>query len=263
MKATYITFLLSIILISCISYSEPLTDGPDNDTIEEHNGLLTKLVDMQVMEQKLFNRLTPGTDAQESSNIVSNIKKIATYRNNLFDKLLSDATAVIDMSPEMEKNNILFGEIKNELGKMKHSVSFNKTQKFENMKMAEINNYYNERSKAYVSLFKFLFYCSIPLLILSVLINRNILPNVYGNILIGIVLLFTIVWGGTRYYDIISRDNMNFNEYAFDGDFNTRTAPAGFSGPAVLPGCIDEACCNEGTIYDKSKGVCVIPSSKN
>jgi hypothetical protein len=130
------------------------------------------------------------------------------------------------------------------------------------MKMAEINNYYNERSKAYVSFFKFLFYCSIPLLIISVLINRNILPSMYGKILIGIVLFVILFWGGTQYYDIISRNNMNFDEYDLGHEFNTEnTAPRGLEGSLMPTGCINSSCCAPGTIYDNSKGLCVIPSS--
>ena len=264
MKATYITFLVSIIIIACVSNTEALTNAKDStDAIkQEHRQLLKNIAKAQTVEQSLYNHIK--TDPTETTKIVSSINQMAQYRNKLFDKLLSDSTTAIKTTPEMEQNNILFGEINDELGKINQQVSFNKNQKFEHMKQAEINNYYNERSKAYVSFFKFLLYCSIPLLIISVLMNRNIIPSMYGNILISIVIFIMIFWGGARYYDIISRNNMNFDEYDLDWEFDTGggSLPSGFQGPS-LTGCIDEGCCAKGTIYDKDNGVCVLPLAKN
>jgi hypothetical protein len=264
MKATYITFLCIIIFIACFSNTEPLTNQPVSaDAMkQEHKGILNNIVKSQNVEQQLYNNLK--TKPNQTTNIINSINKLSDYRNTLFDKLLTESNTAINVTPKMEQENQLFGEINDELGKMKQQLSLNKNKKYENMKMAEINNYYNERSKAYVSFFKFLFYCSIPLLIISVLMKQNILPIMYGNVLIGIVLFFTIFWGGARYYDIISRNNMNFDEYDLDWEFDTGgTAPGGFEGSLFPAGCIDENCCAKGTIYDKSKGVCVIPSSQN
>jgi len=265
MKATYITFLLIIIFIACFSYTEPITNPTisTNDMKQEHQKLLKNILHMQTVEQSLYNNLK--ADPKSSSNTVSNINKISNYRNRLFDKLLNESNEAIKVTPKMEQENQLFGEINNELGKMKQLVSLNKNKKYENMKMAEINNYYNDRSKAYASFYKFLFYCSIPLLIISVLMKRNIIPSMYGNILIGIVLFITLFWGGAQYYDIISRNNMNFNEYDLGGDFDTGdTEPSELEGGSLWStGCIDDSCCAKGTIYDKSKGLCVIQPTQN
>ena len=265
MKAIYITFLVIIILVACVSNTEALTNVDDSTSAlkQEHNLMLKNIAKMQTVEQSLYNSIK--TNPKETSNIISSIKKMEQYRNKLFDKLLSESDTAIKITPEMEQNNILFGEINDELGKMEQHLSINKNKKYEKMKMAEINNYYSERSKAYVSFFKFLFYCSIPLLVISILMKQNIVPSKYGNVLIGIVLFVTIFWGGLRYYDIISRDNMNFNEYDFDSEFDTEgSAPSGFSGDSLMPtGCIDESCCAKGTTYDNAKGVCVITGTKN
>ena len=196
---------------------------------------------------------------------ISNINNMAKYRNTLFEKLLAESENSSSQSPKTKKDSILLDNITDEVDKMKQLLALNENKQHENIKMAKINNYYSDRSKAYISFFKFLFYCSIPLLLLAVLINRNILPSRYGNILIGIVLICTIFWGGSIYYDIISRDNMNFNEYDFDNDFDTNggTPPRGFEGSFWPTGCTNEDCCAEGTIYDDTNGICVAPSTKN
>jgi hypothetical protein len=270
MKATYITFLFIIIFISCFSSIEPFTDKNSdvdasfaiNTTKEmgaKHRNLLDKIRTTQFTEQALYDNLT--NDPTSSSNNISHINMIAAHRKKLFAKLLTDYNTVTKVSPKLAEEDELFGEIKTELGKRQHQLSTG--DKFENMKMAEINNYYNLRSKAYISFFKFLFYCSIPLLIISVLMNRNILPIMYGKILIGIILFIIIFWGGTQYYDIISRDNMNFEEYDLGHEFDTDDIGGG-SGQFPFPtGCINSTCCSEGTIYDSSIGACVIPPSEN
>lgn len=266
MNATYITFLITIILIASLSNTEGLTNEENNtaDMKAEHNQLLKDLTQSQGVEQALYNNLKNGPT--DNDNIVNNINKMAEYRTSIFDKLLNLSRKSSTRSPKHDTESKLLDEITNEITLLKQQISSTKNSKPENIKQAEINNYYSERSKAYVLLFKQLFYCSWPLLIISVLMNRRILPSRYGVPLIGIVLLFTIYWGGSIYYDIISRDNMNFNEYDFESNFNTTatsTPPRGFEGSFWATGCTNEDCCAKGSIYDTSKGVCVIPSEKN
>ena len=86
MKLTYIAFLLAILLIACLSNTEPLTNTVDNMK-QEHKQILKNIVHMQSVEQSLYNNLK--TSPKKSYNIVQNINKIADYRNKLFNKRTS------------------------------------------------------------------------------------------------------------------------------------------------------------------------------
>ena len=274
MNEIYMLFLLSIIIISGLSDTEPIEsfagsqhDGEPPNFVEMNpnqiRGAISELRKNMEENNNLQVHLLSTVGGPNTGQNITTRNKIqsleAERSQKMFELQQKVATASL-INPKMKENKKLFGKINSELGKVNKHFAFTEDKKFENMKMAEINNYYNDRSKAYVKFFKFLFYCMIPILILALLINRNIIPTLYGNILLGIFIFFILIWGGSRYYDLISRNNMNFNEYDYDSDFNIDEVNLG-SGDASTPvGCFNEHCCNDGTEYNEEEGICeVIP----
>jgi len=110
---------------------------------------------------------------------------------------------------------------------------------------------------------KIIIYILVPVIILTFLYNKNILPSMIYYILMVIVSLIGAVFLIKRYVSIISRDNMNYDTYNWP--FDASTAPTG-SGNSEDPWgtsnnlgtCVGEYCCSEGQIYDVSLNVCVI-----
>ncbi len=97
----------------------------------------------------------------------------------------------------------------------------NKEQEFNNIKlnnneklrMIQINQYYNEKYKAQISLMKLIIFFSIPLLIMTILYNKGILSRNITYSLGFLIFIVGIIMIIGRIIDINSRDNMNFSEY--------------------------------------------------
>jgi hypothetical protein len=109
----------------------------------------------------------------------------------------------------------------------------------------------------------------IPIIILTILANKEILPPKLYAFLMGLILLLGIMSIGSQLIDISSRDNMNWDEYYWY--FNKDKAPSDTTiGDITNPWeknslsltCIGSACCYEGSTYDSTQNICV-PDESN
>jgi hypothetical protein len=139
-----------------------------------------------------------------------------------------------------------------------------------NMRMTEINTYYGEQYKSYIELIKSIIWFSLPILILSILKQKELLPESILNLLIGLVLLMGISYTLWIYYDFSRRSNMNFSEYEWDfskpakSDEKPSTIVKDENGMKSLSetlgmGCIGMECCSDGMTYDPVLNKCVSP----
>jgi hypothetical protein len=132
---------------------------------------------------------------------------------------------------------------------------------YNKLKIVEINTYYGKSYNAHAGLMKSIVFFCIPILILSFLLNREILPQSVGIILISIIIVWAVISITRQIFDMINRDNMNYDEYNWR--FNAATAPKGNIGPVTDPWasvselCIGSECCNEGSTYDSTKNLCI------
>ena len=111
------------------------------------------------------------------------------------------------------KKKILVDMAEQELNQVKKNInSYDKT--FDNkMRMVEINTYYNKKYKAYANLVYLLIILTLPILVLSILRKRNLLPATIVDVLIAIIMVLGGYLVLRNIYDLMWRDNMNFDEY--------------------------------------------------
>jgi len=140
-----------------------------------------------------------------------------------------------------------------------------------NMRMTEINTYYGEQYKAYIEVLKIVVWFSLSVLILTILKNMGILPDIVLNGLLGVVILGGLFYTLWLSYDISLRDRMNFSEYdwgfskpsksdaTYDKNAKDKNAMKGLSDSLGL-GCIGEECCSDGMTYDADLNKCVGPN---
>jgi hypothetical protein len=137
-----------------------------------------------------------------------------------------------------------------------------------NMRMTEVNTYYGEQYKSYIELIKSIIWFSLPILILSILKQKELLPESILNLLIGLILLMGISYTLWIYYDFSRRSNMNFSEYEWDfskpakSDDKPSTMVKDENGMKSLSdtlgmGCIGMECCSDGMTYDPVLNKCV------
>lgn len=248
---------------------------------------ITSIQDLQNMEQKLqsgFDSLSPD---QKSATLMK-MQELTQMRVNLFNLLKEDYTRDAQESTSELQNQVATLRIVEEnLADAKEQLRTLEDQRNNKMRMVEISTYFSEKYKAYNELFKLIIYVSIPVILLIVIGNMNLIPEKYVSkenshnfflILIVVVGLYGLFQILNKTYDIVSRDNMNFNEYDFDLDFDLDKLAAqnnfldNAGGNGVLGydakefeklaedmhlGCVDSYCCADGTMYDSLKKQCI------
>ena len=79
----------------------------------------------------------------------------------------------------------------------------------------EIRKYYEDKMKTQISIIKTVIIICIILLAIGFLYKMNILNTNFYIVLIGIGLAFIVIFTIGKLFDILIRDNYNFDEYAF------------------------------------------------
>ena len=104
----------------------------------------------------------------------------------------------------------------------------------------------------------------VPILILAILHNKGILPTNFYYILIAIIALIGGIFIWRIVFSIVLRDRMNYQ--AYDWYFDPSTAPTSTTTSTKDPweisskfgGCVGDACCSDGLVYDSSLNQCIV-----
>ena len=250
-----------------------------NKSIESQKKLLQEIKDIQNIEKQLYKSLEVSSASPESSlpnelDVIKNINKYSNLRTNLYNNLKNTYSATQN-NVIVSRNNLVdeyavVKVIENEMNSAKKNLNALKNNRYDKLRMVEINTYYGKRYEAYSKLMRTIVFICIPLLILAILIKNQILSENIGGILIsiniavGAIILFYII------YDMSVRDNMNYDEY--DWPFNPDSIDADEienesdqpkdpeenpSSSSYVYGCVAEECCSDGTKYDESTKKCV------
>ena len=199
------------------------------------------------------------------SNLFNNLKDIYVYEQGNVSESRNDLVNQMTTA----------GIIENELNNAKKTLGALEAEKSNSLRMVEINEYYGKRYGAQADLMKTITLFCIPLLILAILMQKEIIPKSIGGGVMSLILAFAVIYCGRMWYDIISRDNMNFDSYNWywnksandttvaeydeeqmGGDVNK--AENEFAGLGRdLGTCIGDACCSNGMTFDDTKKQCV------
>lgn len=258
-----------------------MTDNSKNfDSLQEINQqVLKNISQLQTQERELYKSLDDvSLSTEKKKNIVNQINEISQIRINLYASLkdmfsfykgnvgasrttLGQSIAAIDV-------------LENELNQSKIRLNQIEDQKFNKLRLVENNTYFGKRYNAHSTLMKIIVITCIPIIILTVLANKGILPpNIYKLLSI-IILVIGIIMIGLNLIDIFNRDNMNWDEYNWYFDkanapsHNADTDKYASINPWSFPSmtCIGSDCCYDGSTYDSTKNICVpndIYSKKN
>jgi len=145
-----------------------------------------------------------------------------------------------------------------------HKLDLEKGNK---LRTTEINTYYGEEYKAYIDLLKIIFLFCMLFLVLTIVKNINIIPEMILNIVMGIVIVSGIGYTLWILYDISLRDKMNFSEYnwVFSKPKNIEPPPPPFENNDDMDnknfglGCFGVECCSDGMSYNEVLNKCVNP----
>jgi hypothetical protein len=249
-----------------------MTDNSANfDNLQERNQQsLNNISQLQKQEKKLYDSLDDARlNSDQKKQIIDRINEISQMRTNMYaglkDMYSSYQKSVSTASNTLEQSVAAVDILEKELNESKRRLNLLEDQKMNKLRLVEINTYYGKRYNAHSKLMKTIVITCIPIIILSVLANKGILPpNLYA-FLTGIIIVIGLFIIGLQLIDMSNRDNMNWDEY--DWYFDRESAPtasdsvgdSSSSNPWTTASitCIGSSCCYEGSTYDETQNICV------
>jgi len=234
---------------------------------ERNQQVLNNISQLQGQEKTLYSSLDDiNLSSGEKQQIINKINEISQMRTNLYASL-KDTYSFYQKNVSASKNTLgqsieAIDILENELNQAKTRLNLLEDQKYNKLRLVEINTYYGKRYNAHSGLMKTIVIMCIPIIILTILVNKEILPSKIYAFLMGLILLIGIISIGRQLIDIGSRDNMNWDEYYWF--FNRDKAPSDNVGDLSNPWennlsltCIGSACCYDGSTYDSTQNMCV------
>ena len=249
-----------------------------------HQSTLESIRDLQKFERSMYSKLDTGVANKsltkpEQEQVIQKINELSQMRSNLFNNLkdiyVYEQGNVADSRNDLVNQMTTAGIIENELNNAKKTLGALEAEKSNSLRMVEINEYYGKRYGAQADLMKIITLFCIPLLILAILMQKEYIPKNIGGGIMSLILAFAVIYCGRMWYDIVSRDNMNFDEYDWYWDKNSsgesvyeydkeQIEGGAASAQNDLQGlgkdlgtCIGDACCSDGMTFDDSKKQCV------
>jgi len=208
----------------------------------------------QNKKQLIINQI--NEISQMRLNMYSNLKDMYSY----YQKNVSSARTTLGQ--EISAIDVL----ENELNEAKIRMNLLEEQKYNKLRLVEINTYYGKKYNTHTRIMQSIVIICIPIFILSLLANNGIIPAKVYAFIIGIILIIGIIIIGKQIIDLSNRDNMNWDEYNWYFD-KSKAPPNTSDGQSSDPWatssltCVGSDCCYTGSTYDSVQNIC-IPNSE-
>jgi hypothetical protein len=239
----------------------------DPNISQNNEQILNDIQTLQQMEQQLFNNLETNTSLtpQQQQEIVQKMNQVSNMRINLYQTLSGVnnffQSALSSSVGTLQEQTVAIGIVENELNQAKKRLELLEAEKNNKIRLVEINDYYSDRYGEHSQLMKIVIFTLVPVIILTILFTRSIIPSFIYYALLVIVCAIGGYYFWTIYFSMVTRDNMNYQEYSWY--FNAATAPTGpasstdpWAGLGVGT-CIGQQCCSKGQIWDASLNQCI------
>jgi len=243
------------------------TDTSGFSDIQSKNALtLTDIQDLQHIETELFATLTAGISnnsltSTQKTDIIKKIQQISTMRTQLYANISGLQTffqknATFASTTLVEQINAI-GIVENELNESKKRYKLIQEDKYNKLKLVEINTYYGDKYNNHTDIMKTVIFICIPIIFASILANYGLISQNIYSLLFIIITVIGVIYLAYQIYDSISRDNMSYQEYNWSNntpinppavninDLNAKVDP----WAAVGLTCIGQNCCDTDFTY--------------
>ncbi len=247
-------------------------------TVDKNEQTLTNIQNLQSLEKNLFNSLAAGVSngtlkSTEKDSIISQINQFSQMRSNLYTFLNNNSVNTVQHLAA--SNNLLSQQaqtviiVENELNDAKNQLLGMQKDKYNKLRMVEINTYYGDRYADHSSMMKSVVIICAVIILITILFNKGFLPSQLYYLMLIIIIVVSVVVLWYKYVMLISHDRMNYDEY--DWGFNPDTAPKystdnpsgtnPWPSSSISTTCVGSSCCNDGMTYDYTNNICVVSDS--
>jgi len=234
---------------------------------QNNEQILNDIQTLQQIEQQLFNNLETNTSLtpQQQQEIVEKMNQISNMRINLYQTLSGVnnffQNALSSSVGTLKEQTVAIAIVENELNQAKKRLEVLEDEKNNKIRLVEINSYYGDKYAEHSQLMKIVIYTLVPVIIISIFNSAGVIPQTVYIVLVSIIALIGAYFFWRRYFSIITRDNMNYQEY--DWYFNPPASGGSTSSSDPwlglgLPGtCVGQYCCSSGQVWDASMNQCI------
>ena len=207
---------------AAINESEGLNDSEVKDHILGNSRLINNIKDNQ--EGVINFMKQSGTDM--NPNQINSAKNALISNANV----LNDSINEVQNSGSQAVNNlraatnslanqqVVTDILQTEVDNAERSYRGLKQDNNDKLRMIQINTYYTEKYRAHTDLMKKIIFFILPILLLTILGTKGILPKDLSYTLAGIILIIGIVVVVYNIYDLNNRNNFDFDEYMIDSN---------------------------------------------
>ena len=154
-----------------------MTDNSQNfDSLQERNlQVLNYISQLQTQERTLYSSLDDvSLSSEQKQKIINNINEISQIRMNMYASL-KDTYSFYQKNVTASGNTLgqsmqAIDILENELNQSKIRLNLLEDQKYNKLRLVEINTYYGKRYNAHSGLMKTIVIMCIPIIILTILI---------------------------------------------------------------------------------------------
>jgi len=242
---------------------------------------LNEISQLQTTEGNLYQALVtnsenvalgkPNTYSDSDIKMITNqINSLSASRVNLYNflaqnyQIQSDTNEVAKNSLEQQTTTLQI--LEKELNKQKKRMSSLQNEKYNHLKMVEINTYYSKQYSEYKQLMQMITVIGICLLA-SIALDYTPLTMISKPLTIIICLIGGYFLVRKMFYMFVRR-NDNYDEFWWpaapktDKDLTSANNTKIFEVKGVdIPICAGSYCCGEGTVWSDASGCTVVPPS--
>lgn len=247
------------------------------DFSERNAQTILAILELQKKEYDLYAILEDKNISVEQRRLIINeINDLSQLRINIYNELRNMYSSyqhgVNGLDSVIEGQLTAIDNMETELNNSKIYLNSLDQLKIDKLRVTEINNYYAKRYSAYKNIMFVISISCIPILILTILNNRSVIPSFIYQIFTSLIVLVASYIVFNQYLDISNRDHLNWDSYSWH--FNKNDAPKpGEPNENDLDEdeldnedsnnsddnyeCVGAECCGFGNVYDVSSNECV------
>ena len=186
---------------------------------------LSNISALQSQELSHFNQLNDGLangsiSSQDANGYTQQINEFSNVGSNLYNNLNLNYnlfnTGVQKVQDVMEEQAYGIQLVENSLDEAKERIALIEAERDNKRRLVEISTFYSERYTDHKDIMKTIIFICIPIIIVVFLFNRGLISKNVFILLLVIILLVGGYFLITHILDARSRDNMYYDEYAWD-----------------------------------------------